>query len=212
MTCWCQHVHNKEILDQYRNWGLNDLHFKEWCHETRYVLWLETKWKPIRRGRLSTVQSEKRRAIEFRAGIQWRERVTEICQVLVPKTFHPQTNASSPKSRIESRGVIHHKVAITRDSLTRTARVFRNTIPEQSEIVCGINSLESFGRWGWTEPQAPAQVAPVKHHNLPNMNPSASALTRFSAAPIKSHSRTLPGITPRAAAERAEAATISAAQ
>ncbi len=125
---------------------------------------------------------------------------------------HRRMRPSHPKSRIESRGVIHHKVAITRDSLTHRARVFYSTIPGQSEIVCGINSLESFGRWGWTEPQAPAQVAPVKHHNLPNMNPSASASTRFSAAPIKSHSRTQLGITPRAAAARAEAVTISAAQ
>lgn len=70
MTCWCQHVHNKEILDQYKNWEVNDLHFEEWCHN---ILWLVTKWKPIRRGRLSAVQSVKRRAQEPRAGIQWRE-------------------------------------------------------------------------------------------------------------------------------------------
>lgn len=125
---------------------------------------------------------------------------------------HRRMRPSHLKSRIESRGVIHHKVDITRDSLIHRDRVFHSEIPEKSEIVCGINPPERFGWWGWTEPQAPAQVAQVKHHNLPNMNPSASALTRFSAAPIKSHSRSRPGIVPRVAAARAEAVTISAAQ
>ncbi len=176
-----------------------------------FVTWNKMKTNKEREIEHSPIREEKSPTSSAQGSSgerEWQKSAKSSCQ----KLFTHRRMRPSPKSRIESRGVIHHKVAITRDSLTRRARVFRNTIPGQSEIVCGINSLESFGRWGWTEPQAPAQVAPVKHHNLPNMNPSASALTRFSAAPIKSHSRTLPGITPRAAAERAEAATISAAQ
>lgn len=123
MTCWCQHVHNKEILDQYKNWEVNDLHFEEWCHN---ILWLVTKWKPIRRGRLGAVQSVKRRA--QRASC--RDPVERECQKSAKsscqKLFtHRRMRPSHLKSRIESRGVIHHKVDITRDSLTQRGRVFQ---------------------------------------------------------------------------------------
>jgi len=107
MTCWCQHVHNKEILDQYKNWEVNDLHFEEWCHN---ILWLVTKCKPIRRGRLSAVQSVKRRPQRASCWDPVERECQKSAKSSCQKLFtHRRMRPSHLKSRIESRGVIHQK-------------------------------------------------------------------------------------------------------